>query len=79
MEIKSPAGEFTFDIESLEIENDDVVLVGKMGVWEARTHMSPDDVIKFARLTVGNLLFWRFVAKLPGHILRARRNKGASA
>jgi hypothetical protein len=78
MEIKSPAGEFSFDIESLEIENDDIVLVGKMGVWEARTHMSGDDLIKFLRLTVGNLLFWRFLLKLPAHALRSKRDKGAS-
>ena len=78
MEIKSPAGEFSFDIESLEIENDDIVLVGKMGVWEARTHMSADDLLKFLRLTVGNFLFWRFLLKLPAHALRSKRDKGAS-
>ena len=78
MEIKSPAGEFGFDIESLEIEGDDIVLVGKMGVWEARTHMSADDLLKFLRLTAGNLTFWRYVLKLPGYALRARRQNQAS-
>ena len=40
MIIKSPAGEFPITIERFEVEQDELVIVGRMGVWDARTHVS---------------------------------------
>jgi hypothetical protein len=49
--IKSPAGEFPITIESFEVEGNELVIVGKMGVWEARTHVGARDFLKlFAKL-----------------------------
>ena len=63
MKIESAAGEFEFQIESLKVTGTDVVVVGKMGVWEAETSMDRDDVLKLLRLTAGNPSFWRFFAE----------------
>jgi hypothetical protein len=40
--IKSPAGEFPI-IERFEVEGSELVIVGKMGVRDARTHVGPRD------------------------------------
>jgi hypothetical protein len=44
--IKSPAGEFPITIERFEVEGNDLVIVGKMGVWDARTHVGARDFLK---------------------------------
>ena len=53
MIIKSPAGEFPITIERFEIENDELVIVGRMGVWDVRTHVPPRDFFS----VLGKLLF----------------------
>ena len=65
MEIKSPAGDFKFEVDSLEREGDDLVLVGKMGVWETRTHISPADFLQLLGKIVLRLRFWVFLMRLP--------------
>jgi hypothetical protein len=44
MKIESAAGEFSFDLEKLELRDDGIVLIGKMGVWEAETTMTSADL-----------------------------------
>jgi hypothetical protein len=44
--IKSPAGEFPITIERFEVEGRELVIVGKMGVWDARTHVGPRDFLR---------------------------------
>ena len=46
MLIKSPAGEFPITIERFEIDQGDLVIVGKMGVWDARTYVGPRDFLR---------------------------------
>lgn len=75
MKIESAAGEFEFDIEELKVCRNDVVLKGKMGVWEAETVMDRDDMIKLLKLTFGNLSFWVHIFKLPFYALSSRRVK----
>ena len=53
MIIKSPAGEFPITIERFEIEKDELIIVGRMGVWDARTHVPPRDFLS----VLGKLLF----------------------
>lgn len=65
MEIKSPAGDFQFEIDSLDSEGDDLVLVGKMGVWETRTHISPADFLQLIGRVIFRLRFWVFMFRLP--------------
>ena len=79
MKIESAAGEFEFHIESLKITDNDVVVVGKMGVWEAETSMNRDDVLKLLRLTIGNPSFWRFSLKLLPYAVFGRKRSQGSA
>lgn len=51
--IKSPAGEFPITIERFEVDGRDLVIVGKMGVWDARTHVPPRDFLR----VLGKLFF----------------------
>ena len=46
MLIKSPAGEFPITIDRFEIEGNELVIVGKMGVWDARTHVEARDFLR---------------------------------
>ena len=45
MLIKSQAGEFKISIDKFEIEDRHLVLVGAMGVWEAKTYIAPREVL----------------------------------
>ena len=49
MLIKSPAGEFPITIERFEVDDGNLVIVGKMGVWDARTYVSPRDFLRVMR------------------------------
>lgn len=60
---RSQAGEFEISIERFEIEGDKLVLVGAMGVWEARTYLEPHEV---ARL-IGKIIL---SPRVLGYILR---------
>jgi hypothetical protein len=51
--IKSPAGEFPITIERFEIDQDDLIIVGRMGVWVASTHVPPRDFFS----VLGKLIF----------------------
>jgi len=75
VKIESAAGEFAFDIESMTIDGDTMVLLGKMGVWEAKTQLSQADLLKLLGLTVGSFRFWGFALRLPGYALRRRFSK----
>ncbi len=75
MRIESAAGAFEFEIEALKIAGDDIVVVGKMGVWEAETRMSGADVARLFRLFAGSPSFWRYALRLP---FRSAFGRGAA-
>jgi hypothetical protein len=50
--IKSPAGEFPITIDKFQIEQDQLVIVGRMGVWDARTHVEAGEFL----MLLGKLL-----------------------
>ncbi len=79
MKIESAAGEFEFRIETLRVAGTEVVLVGKMGVWEAETAMNRDDVLKLLRLTLGNPSFWSFSLRLLPYAVFGRNRKAGGA
>jgi hypothetical protein len=72
--IKSPAGEFPITIDGFEIEKGELVIIGRMGVWDARTHVAAGE---FLRL-LGKLFVSRavlvFALKAPFLALRANQN-----
>jgi hypothetical protein len=44
MRIKSRAGNFNMTIEEVGTENGELVLTGKMGVWQAKTYLSAQEL-----------------------------------
>lgn len=51
MRIKSRVGNFNMTIEDVGVENGELVMTGKMGVWSAKTMLSVDEL----REMIGNL------------------------
>jgi hypothetical protein len=68
--IKSQAGEFDISISRFEREGDDLVMVGAMGVWEARTHITPKDALGVVRLLLTSGAVWAFMCRLPFLLMR---------
>jgi hypothetical protein len=44
MRIQSRAGNFNMTISEVTTENGELVMIGKMGVWQAKTYVSVDDL-----------------------------------
>ncbi len=44
MRIKSRAGNFNMTINEVGTENGELVLTGKMGVWQAKTYLSASEL-----------------------------------
>jgi hypothetical protein len=44
MRIRSRAGNFNMTIEDVGVEDGDLVMTGKMGVWSAKTMLSVDEL-----------------------------------
>ena len=44
MRIKSRAGNFNMSVSEVAAEANEIVLTGKMGVWQAKTHLSVDEL-----------------------------------
>jgi hypothetical protein len=53
------AGDFEISIDRLETENGRLIVVGQMGVWDARTYISPRELVAvFAKLLHPRILFY---------------------
>jgi hypothetical protein len=63
--IKSPAGEFPITIERFEIDDGNLVIVGKMGVWDARTYVGPRDFLRVVRKLIFSPAVLMFSLKAP--------------
>ena len=50
MRVISGAGEFEISVERIEVRPEAMVLVGKMGVWEAETIIDSTDLAIIGRL-----------------------------
>lgn len=70
MIIKSQAGDFTIDVQHFEVEGRDLVLVGKMGVWDARLYMKPREVVSFGWKLLSRLQTLFYIVRLPLLVLR---------
>lgn len=67
--IKSPAGEFPIEIAKFETEDGYLVMVGKMGVWDARTYITARELLG----VVGKLLspvVLMYLVRLPFLLIR---------
>ncbi len=64
MLIRSRAGDFEISIERFEVENGRLVMVGRMGVWDARTYITPRELIGvFGKLFHPRVLL--YILRLP--------------
>lgn len=72
MKIVSMAGEFEIKISSFDVENNQLVMVGQMGVWQARTYMAPREMIGLLLKAVTPKVLW-LVLKLPFLLLTTPR------
>jgi hypothetical protein len=75
--IKSPAGEFPITIDKFQIEGAQLVIVGRMGVWDARTHVDAGEFL----MLLGKLLLSPavilFALKAPFLAVRGRSTGAA--
>lgn len=51
------AGDFEISVKAFDIEDGRLVMVGQMGVWDAKTYITPRELIK----VVGKLLSFRML------------------
>ena len=64
-------------VAAFEIENAELVIVGRMGVWDARTHIDAADFLRlFAKLFLSPAVLF-YALKAP--FLLLRRKSGGSA
>ena len=64
MLIKSMAGDFEISISGFEVEDGHLVMVGTMGVWDARTYMTARELLGvFAKLLRPRVLL--YLARMP--------------
>ncbi len=69
MLIKSPAGEFPIEIAKFETEDGYLVMVGKMGVWDARTYITARELLGvIAKLLTPVVLM--YLVRLPFLLFR---------
>ena len=52
MKVESQAGNFILSFEQMEPGDGDIVITGKMGVWDATTHMSLSEFVGVLRMTL---------------------------
>lgn len=78
MLIRSMAGDFEISIDRFETEDGRLIMVGQMGVWDARTYITPRELISvFAKLLHPRMLF--YIIRLPILALAKAPNRPVSA
>lgn len=77
MIIKSPAGEFPITIERFQIEEGELVIVGRMGVWDARTYVPAGEFLRLLGKLLLSPAVMLFALRAP--FLASRQVKDADA
>ena len=52
MTVESQAGKFVLSFEEMQPGDGEIVIIGKMGVWQATTHMSLREFLGILRMTL---------------------------
>jgi hypothetical protein len=52
MRVESQAGKFMLSFEQLEPADGEILITGKMGVWDAKTFMSPPEFLRLLLMTL---------------------------
>jgi hypothetical protein len=69
--IKSLAGDFEVTISKFESENGQLVMVGKMGVWDARTYITAREALGVMFKLLSPVVIF-FVLRMPVLLLRGK-------
>jgi len=84
MRIRSRAGNFNMTIEDVGVEDGNLVMTGKMGVWAAKTMLSVDELQEMLKTMKISATVVDFLALFAFRYLvnlveqdRARRGQGA--
>ena len=64
MKVSSPAGDFEITLNESTVEDDHIVLIGQMGVWDSKIYMKPGDLISFSKVILTPQIIL-FLLKLP--------------
>ena len=52
MRVESSAGKFILSFEKMEPGDREIVITGKMGIWDAKTHMTLPEFLRVLRMTL---------------------------
>jgi hypothetical protein len=52
MKVESQAGNFVLSFEEMEPGESEIVITGKMGLWEAKTHIGFPEFLKILAMTL---------------------------
>ena len=78
MEVESPAGNFVLSFDNMEVGDEEIIITGKMGLWEAKTHMSPAEFLLLMRLTMRPSILLFLVRVLFRSVFRRNKSKADS-
>ena len=77
MRVESQAGNFVLSFERMEPGERDLVITGKMGVWEATTHMSLPEFLAILGMTLRPRILGFLIRSLLTGGFSAHREKDA--
>jgi hypothetical protein len=66
--VDSPAGKFILSFERMDPGDGEIIITGKMGVWDAKTHMTLAEFVQVLRMTMSP----RMIGFLTKSLLRGR-------
>ena len=52
MKVESQAGKFILNFDRMEPGEGEIIITGKMGVWDATTHMTLPEFVRLLRMTI---------------------------
>lgn len=76
MRVISPAGEFEILPSTMEVEGRNLVIKGRMGIWDAKSYITPEELNRMARMAFKPAIFFYFL-KLPFLLLAKSISKMA--
>ena len=72
------AGDFEISIKDFEVEDGHLVMVGRMGVWDARTYITPRELVAvLSKLLHPAVLF--YLLRLPLLVCQRKANQPPKA
>ncbi len=69
-----PTGDLDISIKGIETENDQLVIIGKMGVWDAKIYLLPKELFQSLRLAIKPSVLG-YICCLPFRLLAQLRGE----